>query len=198
MFTGIVEALGTVVAVQAEGTNRRLRLRAPFAAELRVDQSVAHEGVCLTVVAVAGEEYEVVAVDETLRRSILGRLQPGDVVNLERCLRVGDRLDGHFVQGHVDATTELQRIVALDGSWQLHFALDPAQAYLVVAKGSICLSGVSLTVVDALTDTFSVVIIPYTWGHTTLSRLKPGDAVNVEYDILGKYLQRRLELGLSH
>lgn len=194
MFTGIIEAMGEVRSVQRTGGNVDLIVQAAMAAELRVDQSVAHNGVCLTVVELwPGEpgSYRVTAVDETLQRTNLGELKPGDPVNLERCLRVGDRLDGHMVQGHVDTVTECTGVVELDGSWRFDFRLAEPRN-LLVQKGSVCINGVSLTVAD-LTDTqFSVAIIPYTFAHTTFSRLHVGDRVNIEFDILGKYVQRSL------
>lgn len=191
MFTGIVEEVAVVVDVRKHGTNLDLVLRARMAPELKVDQSVAHNGVCLTVVAVSGDTYTVTAVNETLQRSNLGGLGPGDAVNLERSLRLGDRLDGHMVQGHVDTMVQCIGAYDQDGSWTFVLAL-PDEQDLLVAKGSICLNGVSLTIAALDAQTFSVAIIPYTYEHTTFHRLKPGDLVNVEYDVLGKYVQRMM------
>lgn len=197
MFTGIIEQLGRVVSVADHGTNRDLVIRAEMTPELRVDQSVAHNGVCLTVVEVNPDEragggtYRVTAVLETLQRSNLGALQPGDPVNLERCLRVGDRLDGHMVQGHVDTVTECLRVVELDGSWSYTFRL-PQPAELLVHKGSICINGVSLTIAELEEAHFGVAIIPYTYAHTTFHGLRAGDRVNIEFDVLGKYVQRMM------
>jgi riboflavin synthase len=197
MFTGIIEALGEVVAVQDEGTNRDLFVRAAMAAELRVDQSLAHNGVCLTVVEVelpadgSNGTYRVTAVQETLQRTNLGGLKPGDVVNLERCLRVGDRLDGHMVQGHVDTVTACVRVEELAGSWTFTFRT-PRPLELLVHKGSVCINGVSLTIAALNEEELSVAIIPYTYAHTTFHRLRPGDAVNIEFDVLGKYVQRMM------
>jgi riboflavin synthase len=191
MFTGIVEEVAEVTAVREEGSNRHLTVRARMAPELKVDQSVSHNGVCLTVVAIEGDTYTVTAVEETLQRSNLGALKAGDPVNLERSLRVGDRLDGHLVQGHVDTVTTCVGVFARDGSWTFVFAL-PAQDRLLVPKGSVCLNGVSLTIAALDAQTFSVAIIPYTFLHTTFQHLRPGMAVNVEYDVLGKYVERMM------
>ena len=191
MFTGIVEEVAQVEAVREEGSNRHLVVRARMAPELKVDQSVAHNGVCLTVVAIEGDTYTVTAVEETLQRSNLGQLKPGDPVNLERSLRLGDRLDGHMVQGHVDTMTTCVGLWERDGSWTFVFAL-PEQERLLVPKGSVCLNGVSLTIAAMDVQTFSVAIIPYTFAHTTFQHLRPGMAVNVEYDVLGKYVERMM------
>lgn len=193
MFTGIVEEVGEVVAVEVDGGNRHIEVRARMAPDLRVDQSLSHNGVCLTVVALHGDRYRVTAVEETLRRSTLGTLRPGHRVNLERAMRLGDRLDGHLVQGHVDRVVEYLAVQEEQGSWRFTFRLPAEDHHLVVPKGSICLQGISLTVADLLADRFSVAIIPYTFGHTTFGDLRPGDGVNVEYDVLGKYVARMLE-----
>lgn len=196
MFTGIVEATGRISALKVEGGNLRLTVEAPFAHELREDQSVAHNGACLTVEKLAedGLRYEVVAIEETLSKTNLGRLSVGELVNLERCLRADSRIDGHFVQGHVDRTTALLAVDALDGSWLLHFELPEVSRAWIVPRGSVALNGVSLTVADLADNRFTVAIIPYTWEHTNLSRLMPGDLVNVEFDWMGKYVVRWLEL----
>ncbi len=186
--------MATVVDLRPEGSNLRLTLETPLAADLRVDQSVAHNGVCLTVERAEASRYEVVAVAETLSKTNLADLRVGDAVNLERCLRADARLDGHMVQGHVDRTLHLLAVVELDGSWLLDIELPAADRALVVSKGSIALNGVSLTVADLAEAQFSVAIIPYTWTHTNLSRLDPGHRLNVEYDLLGKYIVRWLEL----
>ncbi len=191
MFTGIVEATGEVLAITNEGSNRTFSVRASIAPELKVDQSVAHEGVCLTVTAVEGDTYAVTAVKETLDRTNLGSWDTGTTVNLERCLRIGDRLDGHMVQGHVDTTVRCQRVEDLNGSWSFMFDL-PEQASLLVEKGSVCINGVSLTIAVLNDQTFGVAIIPYTYAHTTFNRLRAGDQVNIEFDVLGKYVQRML------
>lgn len=191
MFTGIVEEVGEVVAVADSGSNRTLTIRAGMTPELRVDQSISHNGVCLTVVAVRGDLYDVVAVKETLERSNLKMLRVVDGVNLERSLRLGDRLDGHLVQGHVDRVVECSGIQDEGGSWTFTFTL-PEEKHLLVHKGSICLNGVSLTVAVLNDHSFSVAIIPYTFEHTTFRSLNKGDLVNVEFDVLGKYVERML------
>jgi riboflavin synthase len=197
MFTGIVEEMGEVVELRDSGTNLDLFIRARMAGELKVDQSVAHNGVCLTIVEVSAPldlttmTYRVTAVEETLQRSNLGALKPGDRVNLERSLRIGDRLDGHMVQGHVDATIACTGVQERDGSWWFSFEL-PEQQHLLVQKGSICLNGVSLTIAELTVRGFSVTIIPYTYAHTTFRHLKAGDRVNVEFDVLGKYVERMM------
>ncbi|MDX9750470.1 MAG: riboflavin synthase [Flavobacteriales bacterium] len=190
MFTGIVEQIGEVVAVHEQGTNRHFRMRAAMAPELRVDQSVAHDGVCLTVTAVEDGTYTVTAVEETLRRTTLGTWAPGRPVNLERSLRVGDRLDGHLVQGHVDSVTPCVGLADRDGSHAFTFALPMEADGLVVHKGSVCINGVSLTVAARDATTFTVAIIPYTLRHTNFHALRTGEPVNVEYDVLGRYVQR--------
>jgi len=195
MFTGIVEEVGEVVELHDSGTNRELIIRARMTPELKVDQSVSHNGVCLTVVSVStgldgtGGAYRVTAVKETLERSNLGDLKPGDGVNLERSLRIGDRLDGHMVQGHVDTVTECLSVEDVGGSWRYTFSV-PDQKHLLVHKGSICLNGVSLTIAELSAEHFAVAIIPYTHEHTTFRSLKAGQRVNVEFDVLGKYVER--------
>ncbi len=191
MFTGIVEEVGQVTDVRQVGSNHEIIVRAGMTAELRIDQSVSHNGVCLTVVELMGDSYRVTAVEETLQRSNLGALKPGNGVNLERSLRIGDRLDGHMVQGHVDTTTTCIAVEERDGSWWYTYAL-PEEKHLLVAKGSICMNGVSLTIAELADATFSVAIIPYTYGHTTFRTLKAGDRVNVEFDVLGKYVERMM------
>jgi riboflavin synthase len=192
MFTGIVEEVGELVALEAQGTNRLLRVRSRMSPELRVDQSVSHNGACLTITSVAERMHEVVAVKETLERTNLNALRVGDGVNLERSLRIGDRLDGHMVQGHVDATVRCLDVRDEGGSWVCRFALPPSPR-LLVEKGSICINGVSLTIATLDDDAFAVAVIPYTHGHTTFKALQVGSVVNVEYDVLGKYVQRLLQ-----
>jgi riboflavin synthase len=192
MFTGIIEALGTVEAlIPDEGTNLTFQLRCPFTNELRVDQSLSHNGVCLTVTSVQDETYTVTAVDETLKKTNLGTLQVGDRVNLERCLSANGRFDGHIVQGHVDGTGRCTHIEDAGGSWLFDFSFESTQN-IVVEKGSICVNGVSLTVFNATDSSFRVAIIPYTYQHTTFQYLRVGDAVNLEFDVIGKYVQRLL------
>lgn len=191
MFTGIVEEVATVHEVRREGGNLDIVVSARMAPELKVDQSVAHNGVCLTVVEVNGAHYKVTAIEETLQRTNLGSLRSGEGVNLERCLRLGDRLDGHMVQGHVDTTVECTGRENRDGSWWFTFRL-PQEKHLLVHKGSICVNGVSLTIADLTDEHFSVAIIPYTYAHTTFHALRPGMRVNLEFDILGKYVERMM------
>ena len=197
MFTGIIEATGTVTAVETQGTNRHFTIASPFAGELKIDQSVAHDGVCLTVVAldVAAGTHTVTAIDETLRKTNLGQWVPGRHVNLERCLAAGGRFDGHIVQGHVDATAECVRVQDQDGSWLFRFQHEPGPQRLTVEKGSITVNGVSLTCFDSQPDAFSVAIIPYTYEHTGFHQLQAGERVNLEFDIVGKYVARLLGKG---
>ena len=190
MFTGIIEELAKIVKIEKEGSNLNICLHSSISQELKIDQSVAHNGVCLTVTAIHDDRYWVTAVEETLKKSNLGDLNEKDVINLERSVRVGDRLDGHIVQGHVDTVGFVRQIEEKEGSWMYHFAFDKAHHQLIVPKGSICINGVSLTIVDTGTDFFSVTIIPYTYEHTNFKHLKPGSKVNLEFDILGKYIQK--------
>lgn len=193
MFTGIIEQLGKVTQIQQEGTNKHFTITAPFTAELKIDQSVAHNGVCLTVVDIQGNNYTVTAIDETLQKTNLNNLVVGDVVNLERCMPANGRFDGHIVQGHVDGTATCLSVTDEQGSWVFTFKLaQPENARYIVNKGSICINGISLTVVNCLDDTLSVAIIPYTYEHTNLHSVKPGTTVNIEYDIVGKYIAKML------
>jgi riboflavin synthase len=192
MFTGIIEGIGRVLRIEQEGTNVHFELEAPFTSEFKIDQSVAHNGVCLTVVEKQSNSFVVTAIQETLDRTNLGGWKVGDAVNLERCTSLGGRLDGHLVQGHVDATAVLKNVVDADGSWVLHFVHEASPENITVQKGSITINGVSLTVVDSHPEGFSVAIIPYTWEHTNLGALNPGDRVNLEFDVIGKYVARIL------
>ncbi len=193
MFTGIIESLGEVVSITPEGSNHHLQIRASLTPELRVDQSVSHNGVCLTVTKTQQDTYWITAIDETLKKSNLGQLRAGDPVNLERCMPANGRFDGHIVQGHVDQTGICQEVVEQDGSWLYTFTFDPTDdAYLVVEKGSITINGVSLTCFNVHDRGFTVAIIPYTHEHTNFHYLRAGDSVNLEFDILGKYVQRIL------
>jgi riboflavin synthase len=194
MFTGIIETIGEVVALETEGANLHISVRSVFGNELKIDQSVAHNGVCLTVVKIDNNMHTVTAIAETLLKSNLQNLKPGDLINLERCLKIGDRLDGHMVQGHVDGKAKLMKVVAADGSFLLTFEIDIAHTKLIVEKGSICLNGISLTLVDVGEHTFSVAIIPYTWENTNLQVLQIGDDVNIEFDVIGKYVARMLSV----
>lgn len=191
MFTGIIENIGIVTQIQTEQTNQHFWIKCDFTSELKIDQSVAHNGVCLTVVEIKNDQYKVTAIDETLQKTNLGKLQEGDMVNLERCVRLNARLDGHIVQGHVDQVGTLTSIENIDGSYELTIEYDESLfGNVTVPKGSICLNGISLTVVKSEIGLFSVAIIPYTWEHTNLKTLKVGSIVNLEFDIIGKYIQR--------
>ena len=192
MFTGIIEELGTVSEVRKENNNLILTITTAFTPELKVDQSVAHNGVCLTVVEINGNEYKVTAIDETLKRTNLGSLKPGDKINLERCMKLGDRLDGHIVQGHVDTVAEVTRIEEQHGSWLFYFKYPYNSENVTVEKGSVCVNGVSLTVVESKDHSFSVAIIPFTWEHTYFHTFKTGDFVNIEFDVIGKYVARMM------
>lgn len=195
MFTGIIECFGKVESTGKMGDNTDLWISTPITHELKIDQSVAHNGVCLTVVAIEGDTYKVTAVAETLAKTTLGMLQAGDAVNIERALKIGDRLDGHFVQGHIDTTGTCNSVQQLDGSWLYNFTFPGEFAALMIEKGSICVNGVSLTAFNVTRNTFTVTIIPYTYGHTTFNQLQVGDAVNLEFDVLGKYFLRGQQLG---
>lgn len=190
MFTGIIETVAQISALKAEATNLTFTLQTPLAAELKVDQSVAHNGVCLTVTAAWDTGYTVTAIRETLQKTDLGQWKPGTLVNLERCMAANGRFDGHIVQGHVDQTGTCTRVADMDGSWVFSFRYDPAPGNITVEKGSICVNGVSLTVVDSRDDSFSVAIIPYTYAHTNFGRLRTGNQVNLEFDVIGKYLAK--------
>ncbi|WP_276495839.1 riboflavin synthase [Pontibacter litorisediminis] len=192
MFTGIIEALGHVTDIQQDNTNKHFTLTSPFTQELKIDQSVAHNGVCLTVVKIEGDKYTVTAIDETLRKTNLNHLKVGDPVNLERCMVANGRFDGHVVQGHVDQTGTCEAVEDEQGSWVFTFRYDASRGNVTVEKGSICVNGISLTVVNSKEDRFSVAIIPYTYEHTNLHTVKPGDTVNLEFDIIGKYVARLL------
>lgn len=192
MFTGIIECLAEVAKTDFEGTNKNFWIKAPIFSELKIDQSVAHNGVCLTVVELTDSLYKVTAIQETLNKTSLGLLAAGDQINLERCMPANGRFDGHIVQGHIDTTALVERIENNQGSWNFHFLLSEPHNGLIVSKGSICVNGVSLTVVDLEDKTFSVSIIPYTYANTCFSQLGLGDIVNIEFDILGKYVSAML------
>ncbi|MCK8490787.1 MULTISPECIES: riboflavin synthase [Spirosoma] len=193
MFTGIIESTGLVAGIESEGTNLTFRIESTMASELKIDQSVSHNGVCLTVTSVADGSYTVTAVDETLKKTNLGNLQVGAQVNLERCMPANGRFDGHIVQGHVDQTGICTSVQDLNGSWLFDFQYDPNLAgNVTVEKGSICINGVSLTVFNSHDDGFRVTIIPYTYEHTNFRDLKPGDIVNLEFDVVGKYIKKML------
>lgn len=190
MFTGIIETLGEIKNIIKEGTNVHFEVGSTMANELKIDQSVAHNGVCLTVVALSENSHTVTAIDETLNKTSLASLQIGNKVNLERCMQMNSRLDGHIVQGHVDQTAKCILINELNGSWEYRFKYNPDLGNVTVEKGSICVNGISLTVVSSEGNEFSVFIIPYTFEHTNLHEVKVGDLVNLEFDIIGKYVAR--------
>ena len=190
MFTGIIETLGEVAELRQEQGNLHITVSSPIASELKIDQSVAHNGVCLTVVALSDGRHTVTAIDETLQKSNIGHLKVGDLVNLERCMQMNDRLDGHIVQGHVDQTAICTEFKEMHGSWEYTFEYDPAVGNVTVEKGSICVNGISLTVVNSKRNSFSVAIIPYTFEHTNLQQVNVGSVVNLEFDIIGKYVAR--------
>ncbi len=199
MFSGIVEEAARVVAVDRDGGNVNLTIQCSFTNELKIDQSVAHNGVCLTVVKITDDNYTVTAIQETLDRSNLGDLKVGDLVNVERCMVMNGRLDGHIVQGHVDCTATCESVEEVDGSryYKFVYKVDPemiAKGYVTVEKGSITVNGVSLTVCDSERDSFRVAIIPYTWENTNFKTIEAGTRVNIEFDIIGKYIFRMNQL----
>lgn len=193
MFTGIIETMGVVKAVEYKQANVELWVLSFITAELKIDQSIAHNGICLTVVEIVNDAYRVTAVAETIQKTNIGKWKAGDKINLERALKLGDRLDGHFVQGHVDATGKCTS-VKKKGSWVYEFEYDKKFAGLMIEKGSICINGVSLTAFDVKKKKFTVTIIPYTFEHTNFQTLREGDEVNLEFDVLGKYFLRQQEM----
>lgn len=194
MFTGIIEAFGKVVNLKKDQENLHLRLDSPLTRELKIDQSLAHNGVCLTVVDTSGDQYTVTAIQETLEKTNLGKLKIGDLVNLERAMMMNSRLDGHIVQGHVDQTGFCSGIDFRQGSWFFDFEYNQDQKNITIEKGSICVNGVSLTVVKSNLNKFSVAIIPYTYDHTNFHQIQKGDAVNIEFDMIGKYISKLYDL----
>ncbi len=196
MFTGIIEGVGCVKRIESEGSNKHFLFESQISSELKVDQSISHNGVCLTVTKIEGNSYWVTAIDETLKKSTLNNLQENDLVNLERCMIANGRFDGHIVQGHVDQTGVIKSITEMDGSWVFDFEYDAAIGNVTVEKGSICINGVSLTCFNSHNNGFSVAIIPYTFEHTNFHQLNIGQLVNLEFDILGKYVKRLLNQSL--
>lgn len=194
MFTGIIEATGVVNEIIANGKNLSFWMASGLSNELKVDQSLSHNGVCLTVEEILDNSYKVTAIHETLLKTNLGKLKKGSQVNLERSLRFEGRIDGHIVQGHVDTTALVKRITDEEGSYRIEFEHEANPGFITVEKGSICVNGVSLTVVNSKANGFEVAIIPYTWDHTNLGLLLQGDVVNIEFDILGKYAARFMQL----
>ena len=193
MFSGIVEATARVVSIREDQQNRHITLECPFVHELRIVQSIAHNGVCLTVVDIRDNTYTVTAIKETLLKSNLGLLGAGDLVNVERSMRPDALLDGHIVQGHVDQTARCTAVDEADGSWYYTFEYDPSTGNITVEKGSVCVNGVSLTVVNSREGSFQVAIIPYTYEHTNFHTFRPGTTVNLEFDIVGKYIARLMQ-----
>ena len=194
MFTGIIEILGEIVKLEADGSNLHIRVKSSFTSELKIDQSIAHNGVCLTVVSLDGDTYTVTAIEETLQKTSLGNLQVGDKVNLERAMILGSRLDGHIVQGHVDQTGVCTSVEEKDGSWFFSFEYDGTKGNPTIEKGSITIDGTSLTVVDSGKNTFSVAIIPYTYENTRFGSYAKGTVVNLEFDVIGKYVAKLMSI----
>jgi len=190
MFTGIIEDLGVVTSLNREKENLHITLKSSFTSELKIDQSIAHNGVCLTVVEINADEYTVTTIKETLEKSNINTLQINDSVNLERAMKLGERLDGHIVQGHVDQVATCTSIVEENGSWIFSFEYDISKGNVTIEKGSITINGVSLTVVNSINNGFSVAIIPYTYEHTNFKNLKVKAIVNLEFDVIGKYVKR--------
>ena len=190
MFTGIIESVGQIVRLESSGTNTHFWIESPLGPELKVDQSISHNGVCLTVEEVSSNTHKVTAIAETLSKTNLNTLQLGHWVNLERCLMLNDRIDGHLVQGHVDCTATCIKVENKNGSWEYQFEIPASFASFVIEKGSISLNGISLTIFNVTHHSFCVAIIPYTFEHTTLKFLKVGDPVNIEFDMIGKYVNR--------
>lgn len=194
MFTGIIETTGIVKQVISNGSNKTFWLESSISSQLKADQSVSHSGVCLTVEEVNENTHRITAIDETLQKTNLGNWMEGTLVNLERCLQLNDRLDGHLVQGHVDTTATCIQRIEKAGSWEFVFAFSKKFAELVIEKGSICVNGISLTVFNAKRKRFTVAIVPFTFEHTNIREVQEGDPVNLEFDMIGKYLLRRLSL----
>lgn len=193
MFTGIIETIGEVKELKQDQSNIHITIASNITSDLKIDQSVAHNGVCLTVVSIKDDTYTVTAIDETLAKTNLDTLSKGSAVNLERAMKLGDRLDGHIVQGHVDQTAICESIEESDGSWIFTFTYDKSLNNITIEKGSITVNGVSLTVVNSKTNSFSVAIIPYTFLNTTFKYIKPGNVVNLEFDVVGKYVKKLFE-----
>ena len=194
MFTGIIETLGIIKDIQKEGDNLHITIASSITNELKIDQSVSHNGVCLTVVAISGDEYTVTAIKETILKTNLAEWKVGNIVNLERAMKLGDRLDGHIVQGHVDQTGECISIEEANGSWYFTFKYDRKLNNITIEKGSITINGVSLTVLNSKDDEFSVAIIPYTFEHTNFKNFIIGTKINLEFDVIGKYVSRLTNL----
>jgi riboflavin synthase len=193
MFTGIIESLGTLENIESNGTNKTFFIRSSISKELKTDQSVSHDGVCLTVENVTEDIHRVTAIAETLEKTNLGHWSVGKLINLERCMQMNGRLDGHIVQGHVDDTAECISVVDENGSWKYAFKFDPKFSALVIEKGSITINGTSLTCFNVTNNSFEVAIIPYTYNNTSIQQVHAGDVVNIEFDVIGKYVQRMIK-----
>jgi riboflavin synthase len=194
MFTGIIETTGKIRSIEKKGTNASFWIESPLSGELKIDQSLSHDGVCLTVEAIDGNKHRVTAIEETLKKTNLSIWSEGTQVNLERCMIMNGRLDGHIVQGHVDATATCIEFQVLDGSWEYRFKFPDGFGHLVIEKGSISVNGTSLTCFNVDQNHFSIAIIPYTYEHTSINQVQIGAVVNIEFDILGKYVQRWMQL----
>ncbi len=194
MFTGIIEATGTVKEIIFNGSNKTFWIESPISSLFKVDQSVSHSGVCLTIEEIKGKTHRITAIDETLQKTNLGDWKTGTIINLERCLQINDRLDGHIVQGHIDTTGTCIKRKEKKGSWEFEVEFPKKFAGLIIEKGSICVNGISLTAFDVMKKSFRVAIIPYTFEHTNINNVQTGDSVNLEFDLIGKYLLRRLSL----
>ena len=190
MFTGIIEEIGEIKSLTREGSNLHIEIASGLTPELKIDQSIAHNGVCLTIVSLGEKSYIVTAIEETLKKTNLNNLKLGESVNLERAMKLGDRLDGHIVQGHVDQTAKCVEITSQNGSWVFTFNYMPTSGNITIEKGSITINGVSLTVVNSKAGSFSVAIIPYTYENTNFNKIKVGSSVNLEFDVIGKYVSR--------
>jgi riboflavin synthase len=195
MFTGIIENIGQIKAIEHKGSNISFWIQSPLSNQLKIDQSVSHNGVCLTVESIENETHKVTAIAETLEKTNLGFLETGNIVNLERCMLLNGRLDGHIVQGHVDTVAKCTEYTEKDGSWEYTFAFDQKFAALLIEKGSVCVNGISLTAFNVTLNSFTVAIIPYTYSNTNMQYIKMGDSVNIEFDVLGKYILRSKEVG---
>jgi len=194
MFTGIIEKLGIITEVISDGSNKTFWVESPISDEFTIDQSVSHNGVCLTVEEISKGNHRVTAIDETLKKTDLSSWKKNTVVNIERCMQMNGRLDGHIVQGHVDTVANCTEIIEKNGSWEFSFKIDTKYANLIIEKGSICINGISLTLFDVLKNSFKVAIIPYTYEHTNMKNLKIKDEVNIEFDMIGKYVNRIMQL----
>ncbi|MBU3714832.1 MAG: riboflavin synthase [Ferruginibacter sp.] len=193
MFTGIIEQTGTISSIEKKGSNSIFIIQSPLSAELKIDQSVSHNGVCLTVEAVSESTYQVTAIEETIQKTNLSDWKAGTVINLERCMQMNGRMDGHIVQGHVDTIAICKDIIGKNGSWEYRFSIDEKFAPNIIEKGSVAINGISLTLFNVTQNEYTVAIIPYTYHHTNINRLKVGDKVNIEFDVIGKYVQRFMQ-----